>query len=296
MNKLKSLIQRKEIVVAPGVFSPFVARLAEKTGFHAVYFSGAAFSNNLALPDLGVITMTEVYNEVSRITDAVSIPVIVDLDTGYGEAVNVQRAALHMIRAGASAIQIEDQVLPKKCGHLPKKEVVEVEEMVKKIIAAKDSSSGRLMVVARTDARSVEGMDSALDRARAYSRAGADVIFPEALQSVDEFIEFRKKISKPLLANMTEFGVTPYISVEEFRKIGYNIVIFPVTTFRAAMKAAERALQTIKKYGTQKGMLEAIMTRDEVYKVINYYEYESADSSIMKRARALLKRDNSGRN
>jgi len=213
----------------------------------------------------------------------------VDIDTGYGEVLNVQRAVLQMIRAGASAVQIEDQVLPKKCGHLPKKEVVSIEEMVKKIIGAKEASSDKLMIVARTDARSVEGIDSAIERAIVYSKAGADIIFPEALNSEEEFIEFRKKIDKPLLANMTEFGVTPYITVEQFKRIGYNIVIFPVTAFRAAMKAAENTLKVLKDSGTQKNILQDLMSREEVYRLIGYYEYEEKDNLILEKARKILK-------
>ncbi|MDG7006717.1 MAG: methylisocitrate lyase [Nitrososphaerota archaeon] len=281
------MIASEKIVVAPGVFSPAVAKQAEKLGFRALYFSGAGFSNFLALPDLGITTLTEVSRAARQVTSRVKVPLIVDTDTGFGEALNVARTVEEMRGAGAAAIHIEDQVLPKRCGHLEGKEVVEVDEMVKKLISAKDAAGGELLIIARTDARAVEGIDSAIERARVYTRAGADMIFPEALESRDEFAEFRKKVGLPLMANMTEFGKSPYMSAEEFERLGYQVVIFPVTAFRAMMKAVKDALTELKDKGTQKGMLGSLMTRKEFYELIDYYRYEEADGRALQAARQL---------
>jgi len=288
--KLRRMMASGRIVVAPGVFSPSVAKLAERTGFRALYFSGASFSNLLALPDLGITTLSEVTRAVGEITAQTRSPLIVDVDTGFGEALNVGRTMKEMRRVGAAAVQVEDQVIPKRCGHLEGKELVESDEMVKKLVSAREAAEGELLVVARTDARAVEGMDGALERARAYSRAGADMIFPEALESRDEFVEFRKKIDAPLMANMTEFGKTPYMSVPEFGKMGYNAVIFPVTMFRVMMKAVEGALDELLEKGTQEGMLSSMMTRDEFNRLIDYKKYEQADARALRSARRLRSR------
>lgn len=284
---LRKMLVGKKIVVAPGVFSPAVARLAEKVGFKALYFSGAAFSNLMALPDLGITTLPEVAKATYDITSQVEVPLIVDVDTGFGEAVNVMRTVTQMKAAGAAAIHIEDQVLPKRCGHLEGKELVDPDEMVKKVISAKETAGEDLLIIARTDARAVEGLDSAVERARVYSKAGADMIFPEALESAEEFAEFRRKVRLPLMANMTEFGKTPYMTVGEFERLGYDVVIFPVTAFRAMMKAVERTFLELKKEGTQKRMLGSLMTREEFYELIDYYRYEDADRKALESARRL---------
>ena len=272
---------------APGVFSPSVALLARKAGFRVLYFSGAAFSSQLGLPDLGVTTLSEVARAVHEITSVVSLPLIVDVDTGFGEAVNVARTVSELIAAGAAAVQIEDQVMPKRCGHLDGKEVVEVEEMMKKLVTARESAAGRLAIVARTDARAVEGIDGAISRARSYERAGVDMIFPEALESREEFAEFRRKVRTPLMANMTEFGKSPYTSVDEFGDMGYSIVVFPVTAFRAAMKTIEEVFARLKREGTQSGMLDSLMTRKEFYKLIRYQDYEGLDRRALSKAKRL---------
>ncbi len=274
-------------MVAPGVFSPAVAKLAEKAGFRALYFSGAGFSSLLALPDLGITTLSEVAQASRQITAKVSVPLVVDADTGFGEAVNVSRTVDEMKSAGVAAIHIEDQVLPKKCGHLEGKELVEVDEMAKKLVAAKESAGKDLLVIARTDARAGEGLDGAVRRARDYERAGADVIFPEALESRGEFEEFRRKVSAPLMANMTEFGKTPYISAAEFEGMGYNMVIFPVTAFRAMMKSVKDVYATLRSEGTQKGVLGSLMTRSEFYDLIDYHRFEEADERAMRAASEL---------
>jgi methylisocitrate lyase len=288
-DALRKLIRRDEILVAPGVFSPSVAKLAEKAGFKALYFSGAGFSNLLALPDLGVTTLLEVARATREVTSRVSVPLIVDVDTGFGEALNVARTAAEMKTAGAAAIHIEDQVLPKRCGHLEGKELVDPDEMVKKLVTAKGEAGRDLVIIARTDARSVEGLDSAISRAKLYAKAGAEVIFPEALESKEEFAEFRQKIRLPLMANMTEFGKTPYMTAAEFESLGYNIVIFPVTAFRAMMKTVKDTYTRLKKDGTQKGMLSSLMTRKEFYDLIDYYRYEESDKRALDMAKRLRK-------
>ncbi|MBI3840857.1 MAG: methylisocitrate lyase [Thaumarchaeota archaeon] len=286
-DALRRLLVGKRIVVAPGVFSPAVAKLAQKTGFKALYFSGAGFSNLLGLPDLGITTLTEVAKATRDITSEVSAPLIVDADTGFGEALNVARTVAELGSAGAAAIQIEDQVLPKRCGHLDGKELVDTDEMVKKVLSAKEAAGRGLVVIARTDARSVEGLDAAVERARVYARAGAEVIFPEALESEEEFEEFRKKLSLPLVANMTEFGKTPYITASRFEELGYNVVLFPVTAFRAMMRTVEGVFKQLFAEGTQGRMLGSLMSRDEFYDLIDYRRYEKADKKALDAARRL---------
>jgi methylisocitrate lyase len=286
--RLRKLISGDGCTAVPGVFSPAVALLAEKAGFRALYFSGAAFSGLLGLPDLGVTTLTEVTTAVTQISSRVRLPLIVDVDTGFGEAVNMGRTVAEMERVDAAAIQVEDQVMPKRCGHLEGKQLVSEEEMVKKLIAAREASTRELVIVARTDAASVEGIDAAVERARLYVRAGADVIFPEALRNVSEFREFAEKVKIPLLANMTEFGKTDYIPVSEFEKLGYKLVIFPVTTFRVMMKSVQEALGELAATGTQKGLLKEMIHRDEFYDLIDYRAYEAVDGKTARKAKKIL--------
>ncbi|MEZ0290533.1 MAG: methylisocitrate lyase [Sulfolobales archaeon] len=286
---MRDLIKKEDIIPVPGVYSPAVAMLAERLGFKAVYLSGAALTGLLGMPDLGIITLSEVVIFTRYITQKISIPLIVDADTGFGEAINVERAVRELEEAGASAIQIEDQVLPKKCGHLTGKEVVPAEEMVKKIIMAVESRrSDDFLIIARTDARSVEGLESAIERANIYAEAGADIIFPEALESVEEFRIFARRVKAPLLANMTEFGRSPLLSINELKDLGYKLVLFPVTTFRASMKASEVILRKILEKGTQREDLDLLMSRAEFYDLINYYSYEEKDKRVSDRARRFL--------
>ena len=274
-------LSKPGIVVAPGAFDAFVALMIQQLGFESLYVSGAAFSSSLGLPDLGVFTLDELVKFTKYITDAVDIPVIVDTDTGFGETLNVVRTVREFEAIGASAIQIEDQELPKKCGHLSGKHVVSADEMVKKIRAAVEARRDEnFLIIARTDARGVYGIDEAIWRAQAYVEAGADVIFPEALENREEFERFAREVKVPLLANMTEFGKTPYITAKEFEEMGYKIVIFPVTTFRVAMKAVRDALIELKEKGTQKGLLDKMITRQEQYEVIHYWDYENWDKEL----------------
>jgi len=286
-EKLRRLLSTRDIIVAPGVFAPVFALLVEKAGFEAAYLSGAALTGLYAMPDLGVITLTELVEATRRITKVSRLPLIVDADTGFGEAINVSRTVVELEEAGAAAIQIEDQVLPKKCGHLAGKQLVPAEEMVKKIMAAVEARRHAL-IVARTDARGVEGFEAAVERAQLYIEAGADIIFPEALTSEEEFAEFARRVKAPLLANMTEFGKTPYIPVSKFREMGYKIVIFPVTLLRLSLGAARRALEVIASEGTQVRLLNEMMTRREFYELIGYYEYEKKDKNIAERAEKLV--------
>jgi len=276
---LRELIESEEIIVAPGVFNPISALIAEQVGFKAIYLSGAALTGSLALPDLGIITLDEVIYFTREIAGRVNIPLIVDADTGFGEALNVIRAVKLFEKAGAAAIHIEDQVLPKKCGHLKGKKLIPLEDMVNKIKAARNAAKD-LVIIARTDARGVYGFEDAVERAIAYVEAGAEIIFPEALYSEEEFKEFARRVDVPLLANMTEFGRTPYFTVDHFKEWGYKIVIFPATSFRASVKTIKMVYETLMREGTQKNILDRLASREEVYKIIRYYEYEELDKKL----------------
>jgi methylisocitrate lyase len=279
-GRLRELLRSRDVIVAPGVYGPVFALLAERMGFEALYLSGAALTGFLAMPDIGLITLSELATMTRYITRVVGIPLIVDADTGFGEAINVARTVRELEDAGAAAVQIEDQVMPKKCGHLPGKSVIPAVEMMKKIRTAVDARRRDTLIIARTDARDVEGLEGAIERAQLYVEAGADIIFPEALRSLEEFREFARRVKAPLLANMTEFGRTPYITVEEFKEAGYKIVIFPATLLRISLGAARQALEVLKREGTQRSLLDMMMTRDEFYELIGYREYEERDSRV----------------
>ena len=264
---------KKGVVVMPGAFNAATALLIEKIGFDAVYISGAGLSNSMAgVPDIGLLTMTEVVQQSGYIANAVNIPAIADADTGFGDLPNIERTVRAFESTGVAGIHIEDQEFPKRCGHLPGKRIIHVEEMVEKIrTACKARENSDFIIIVRTDSRAVEGLEGAIKRAKKYIEAGADVIFPEALESETEFEVFAKEVKGvPLMANMTEFGKTPYISVKEFEDMGYSIVIFPLTAFRVAMKSMEEALKELKESGTQKGFLERMQTREELYKLLEY--------------------------
>lgn len=278
---LREELEKNEITIAPGVFNPLSARLVESMGFRAVYVSGAAVTASLGLPDIGLITMDEMVRIVKYISDAINIPVIVDADTGYGEAINVIRAVREFEKAGASAVQLEDQVLPKKCGHLAGKKLIPPLDMAKKIRAAVEARTDPdFVIIARTDARSVTGFDDAVERAKIYVKAGADVVFPEALESEAEFKEFAEKIDVPLMANMTEFGKSPIISFRKLEEMGYKLVIYPVTLLRLAMAAMREGLITLIREGSQEKMISKMFTRRELYDLIRYDDYEYLDKKI----------------
>jgi len=279
--KIKELMG-EGIVVLPGAFNGISAKLVEKAGFKAFYISGAGLVNGVAaMPDVGLLTMSEVQTQASYIVNAVNIPCIVDGDTGFGETVNVMRMVKGLEGIGAAGVHIEDQELPKKCGHLSGKKLVSPQAMAEKIASAVEARKDPdFIIIARTDARGVEDIKNAIERANIYLEAGADVIFPEALESKEEFVTFKKEVNAPLLANMTEFGKTPLITVSEFEDIGYSIVIFPLTTFRVMIKAVQDALGKLKAEGTQKDLIEKMLTRKELYELIDYNEYEGLDKKI----------------
>lgn len=279
-DRFKELID-KDFVVAPGVFNGISARLAEQAGFNAIYLSGSGVAGAMGLPDLSVTTSTEVASEITRICGASTLPLIVDADTGFGEPVNVVRTVRMFEQAGAAGMHLEDQVLPKRCGHLNGKKIVEQDEMVRKIkIAVQSRKNENFTIIARTDARSVLGVDDAIDRSNAYLESGADIIFTEALESVDEFRKFQNEVKGPLLANMTEFGKSPLLSVKELKEIGYRAVIFPLTAFRVSLKAMQNTYSHIMKNGTQRDFMDKLMTRADFYELIGYNEYEKEDSEL----------------
>lgn len=280
-SQFKALIQEENILQIPGAHDAMAALVAKKSGFKSLYLSGGAYTASLGLPDLGIITSTEVAERAKELVRATNLPVLVDIDTGFGGVLNVARTAMEMLESKVAAVQIEDQQLPKKCGHLNGKQLVTKEEMAQKIQAIKEVAPS-LVVVARTDAKAVEGIDAAIERAEAYIQAGADAIFPEALQDDEEFRLFASKIEVPLLANMTEFGKTPYTSAEEFQSMGFSMVIYPVTSLRVAAKAYERIFDLIKAQGTQKEGVSDMQTRKELYETISYHDFEALDSEIAK--------------
>jgi methylisocitrate lyase len=272
-------------LVIPGAFNALVGRMIEEAGFEAMYLSGAAFSAGaLALPDVGLFTLTELVEQTTRLTRRVNVPVIVDADTGFGEAVNVERTITELEAAGAAAIQLEDQRLPKRCGHLSGKSLVEPSEMCTKLRAATSARRDpNLVIIARTDARGVLGLPEAIDRAHRYLDAGADWIFPEALADESEFEQFAEAVDAPLLANMTEFGQSPLLSVDELAQFGYVGVLFPVTLLRIAMKAIEASLAILADEGTQRELLDLMQTRQELYDLLNYTDYEARDRAYFER-------------
>lgn len=269
------------IIQIPGAHDAMAGILAKEVGFPAIYLSGGAFSASMGIPDLGIITSTELVNRAREIIRASDLPMLVDIDTGFGSVLNVTRTVKEMAEAGVAAVQIEDQELPKKCGHLNGKKIVPTEEMMQKIEAARKASKD-IVIVARTDAKAIEGIDAAIERAKKYVQAGADAIFPEALQTEDEFKKFAREVDVPLLANMTEFGKTPYINASEFEKWGYKMVIYPVTSLRVAAKAVENVFKEIKETGTQKESENDMQTRKELYESLQLYDYEALDESVAK--------------
>ncbi|GIN97714.1 2-methylisocitrate lyase [Siminovitchia terrae] len=280
-DKFRKLLTTADVTQVPGAHDAMAALTAKETGFSSLYLSGAAYTASRGLPDLGIVTSTEVADRARDLVRATNLPLLVDIDTGFGGVLNAARTAREMVEANVAAVQMEDQQLPKKCGHLNGKQLVSTEDMVQKIKAVKETAPS-LVMVARTDARAVEGLDAAIERALAYVEAGAEVIFPEALQSKEEFQLFSEKIKVPLLANMTEFGKTPYYTAEEFASMGVKLVIYPVTSLRVAAKACERVFQLIKEQGTQKEGLSSMQTRKELYQTISYYKFEELDRKIAK--------------
>ena len=279
-ERVRRLLERPGILRMPGAHNGMAALQAKAAGFEALYLSGAALTASMGLPDLGITTIDEVCFFIRQIVRASGLPVLVDGDTGFGEALNV----MHMVRsfedAGAAAVQIEDQLLPKKCGHLNDKRLASPSDMAAKIAAAR-SARRHLYIIARTDAAASEGVDSAIARAKLYLEAGADAIFPEALADVDMFRAFSTEIKAPLLANMTEFGRTPYTTGAEFERMGYRMVIWPVSSLRVANKAQETLYSVLKREDGTRSLLDSMQTRQELYDTIGYYDFEALDRAIV---------------
>jgi methylisocitrate lyase len=269
--RLRELL-RDGCVAMPGVFNAAMGRLVERSGFDALYISGAGLCNATAgVPDIGLLTLTEVAQLAGYIARAVKIPCIVDADTGFGGAENAARTIEEFERAGLAGCHIEDQEFPKRCGHLAGKTLVETQEMNEKIAAAAAAKRDKdFLLIARTDARAVESFAKAVERAQSYLAAGADAIFPEALQNEQEFRDFAKEVKAPLLANMTEFGKSPLLSLEKLAELGYRMVIYPQTAFRVSMFAAGQMLRDLKKTGTQESWLDRMQTRQELYELLDY--------------------------
>lgn len=281
-HRFREGLNRPGIYRLPGAHNGHAAIQARNAGFDGLYLSGAAMTASMGLPDLGIITVDEVAFFVRQIVRASGLPVLVDGDTGYGEVLNV----MHMVRtfeeAGAGAVHLEDQILPKKCGHLNGKNLVPVADMAAKVAAAKKASRD-LVIVARTDAAGVEGFDAAVERARAYVDAGADAIFPEALNTREMFEAFARAMpGVPLLANMTEFGKTPFFTADEFEGMGYKMVIWPVSSLRVANRAQADLYAAIAREGGAHNMVDRMQTRAELYDVIGLHDYEALDASIIR--------------
>ncbi len=280
-ERLRALLSRPGILQMPGAHNGMAALQAKRAGFEALYLSGAAMTASMGLPDLGVITVDEVCFFIRQLARASGLPVLADGDTGYGEALN----CMHMVRcfedAGAAAVHIEDQLLPKKCGHLNDKKLADPRDMAAKV-AACAKARRHLVVVARTDSAASEGMDGAVARAKLFLEAGADAIFPEALYDAEMFREFARRMPGiPLLANMTEFGRTPFFTATEFEEMGYKMVIWPVSSMRVAAKASEELYAAIKRDGGTQNKLDAMQTRKELYATIDYHGYERLDASLV---------------
>jgi len=279
--RFRALVERDGILPIPGAHNGMAALQAKAAGFEALYLSGAAMTASMGLPDLGIITVDEVAFFIRQVARASGLPVLVDGDTGYGEALNV----MHMVRtfeeAGAGAVHIEDQRLPKKCGHLNDKKLADARDMAAKVAAAAKARR-TLYLIARTDAATSEGIDGAVARAKLYVEAGADAIFPEALTDAEMFREFARRMpGVPLLANMTEFGRTPFFTAQEFEEMGYRMVIWPVSSLRVANKAQEKLYATLKRDGATKAMVNEMQTRAELYDLIRLADYERLDASIV---------------
>jgi methylisocitrate lyase len=274
----KALVDESPLQII-GTINANHALLAKRAGYRAIYLSGGGVAaGSMGVPDLGITTLEDVLTDVRRITNICDTPLLVDADTGFGtSAFNIARTVKDLIKAGAAAMHIEDQVGAKRCGHRPNKEVVSTSEMVDRIKAAVDArTDDNFSIMARTDAIAIEGVDAAIERVQAYIAAGADLIFPEAIRTLDDYAKFSKAVSKPILANITEFGLTPLFTRDELGGNGVSMILYPLSAFRAMNKAAENVYETIRKEGTQAKVIDTMQTREELYERINYYEYEKA--------------------
>jgi len=279
---LRRELKSGKLLRFPGAFNPLSAMLIEKKCFEGIYISGSVLSNDLGYPDIGFTTQTEVAQRGRQIARTTKLPALIDIDTGFGEPLNVTRTVQELIEYGLAGCHLEDQMNPKRCGHLDNKTLVSREDMTKKITAAVKGKNldNNFLIIARTDARASEGLDKAIDRAKSYVDAGAEMIFPEALADEKEFEIFRQKISVPLLANMTEFGKSKLLNTTQLQNLGFNVVIYPVTLLRLAMKAAEQGLDAIFAEGSQESIVKDMQTRKELYDLTRYEDYNSFDQSL----------------
>jgi methylisocitrate lyase len=287
--RFRAALGAEQPLQVPGAICAYHAILAEKSGFKAIYLSGGGVAaGSLGLPDLGISTLDDVLTDVRRITDVCSLPLLVDVDTGFGaSAFNVARTVKSLIKCGAAAMHIEDQVGAKRCGHRPNKELVSKQEMIDRVKAAVDARTDPdFVIMARTDALAVEGIDAAIDRARACVDAGADMIFPEAMTELAMYRRFVDAVQVPVLANITEFGATPLFTVDELRSAGVAIALYPLSAFRAMNKAALNVYRTLRRDGTQKAAVDSMQTRVELYEFLAYHEYEAKLDALFARERA----------
>lgn len=277
-RRLREAMAAERPLQAVGTINAYCARLAEQAGYRAIYLSGAGVANaSYGLPDLGITTLADVTEDVRRITRVCTVPLIVDIDTGWGSAFNIERAIRDLIAAGAAGVHLEDQVQAKRCGHRPNKAVVSTAEMVDRLtvaVATRDAVDPEFVLIARTDALAREGLDAALERVRAYAEAGADVIFPDAVTELEQYRRFVEATALPVLANITEYGMTPLYTVQELASVGIRIAIYPLTAFRAMSAAAVQVYQTLRREGTQRDLLPQMQTRRELYDVLGYDAYE----------------------
>ncbi|HHW3788058.1 TPA: methylisocitrate lyase, partial [Legionella pneumophila] len=275
-KKLREALMKEKPLQVVGTINAYAALQAKRAGFHAIYLSGAGVANaSYGLPDLGITTLNDVLEDVRRIMSAVDLPLLVDIDTGWGGAFSIARTIKEMIKAGAAAVHIEDQVQAKRCGHRPGKALVEKEEMIDRIKAAVDAKTDPdFVIMARTDALANEGLNKALERISAYIEAGADMIFFEGVRKLEEYQALTEQCNVPVLANITEFGVTPLFTLEELKEVGVSLALYPLSAFRAMSAAAEKVYDTIRKNGSQKDILAEMQTREELYQVLNYHFYE----------------------
>ena len=283
-KKLKEAIANNDPLKIVGTINAYSALLAEKEGHNAIYLSGGGVAaSSLGVPDLGISSLQDVLIDVERITNATSVPLLVDADTGWGGAFNIARTVKSFINYGAAGLHIEDQVAQKRCGHRPNKEIVSTAEMIDRIKAAVDAKiDNDFVVMARTDALANEGLDSAIERALAYQEAGADALFPEAFIELDQYRELKKHLKIPILANITEFGKTPLFGCKELSQSGVDMVLYPLTAFRAMSKAAEEVFKEIKTSDNQESLLKNMQTRDELYDVLDYHSFENKLDELFK--------------
>lgn len=277
--KFKQALQEETPLQIVGTINANHALLAKRAGYRAIYLSGGGVAaGSLGVPDLGITTLEDVLTDVRRITGVCDLPLLVDADTGFGpSAFNIGRTVKELIKAGAAAMHIEDQVQAKRCGHRPNKEIVSKGEMVDRIKAAVDArTDSNFCIMARTDSIAIEGLDAAMERSLAYIEAGADLVFPEAIRDLDSYKKFATAVGKPILANITEFGLTPLFTRDELKASGVGMILYPLSAFRAMNKAAENVYEAIRRDGTQSGVINAMQTREELYERINYYQYEKA--------------------